>query len=1157
MKHEITSLSFAGGLNLKADPKVVKENQTTIADNVIYQTAGIVRKRNGFTTLGMDLETGYIYKTVTTSTGTITVRHGNALANVNGELCFTDDKSFYTYSPLTNKWTQRGDVSETKVEKNVSMVSDLKQVFTTSNLTNLGYADIDDVRCVVANINVYIPTFDEFYARDIPSVGNDGGAVVGFWDKSKNEWIMPPFKLDFSSFSSREKFAYSPVVVAYDRTFRIHVQVPHHENVDSDMRLYIGCIDADAIIAGTYDYATTVNQFTVVPDGAMACFGVREDANGSGIEYGYFPDDTHGLDACVSPNLSFRKSYCVVTGPLAGSVVGTSGGFLATLGTTGPAVNKILQFDTPTSVVPSRVGTTALDSRLHVAANGYVVISGYVGTQATAAVLVEFDPTNPIPAPNLWPIPFPEQISQGGAFVLTGLALDSFSNAIGMFSTRQALSAIPTDAPVPNSSYGFVPFSLSRASATYIITPGTPCVFPASDFCGQIDPLTKPVYTVDPTADFAWNEWVRMSGGLNGGQEEYALLDLTNFKTRTRVAYQTAKPAGPMPPDHLADVWRSDLSPTVLGALAFNENTSAVFEFPNRLEDMTTEAGFTASPTRKIIPLDKGAFITGSRPSYYDGVTVRELGFDSWPELNIATVAVVPTTPVLGLITATSGQLTPASVYRYTGIFRYFDNVGRQVLSAPFPTSVIATTPVGTIGSAVMFHTKHPIQYMTDMFAVNPLSTNVNPNFVSTYTAVLYRTTADDSQNYRELGLWTTSPSVVAGFVTFIDNTSDTVLRNSGLPFLYGFAGTGELTNDPPPACSIAIASQQRLYVVSDETPTRIYFSKPFAANRAPEFNYLSFIEIDPNSGPITGLGLIDSNLVVFKERVIYVVTGTGPNAAGQGAFNDPSILWSEDGCIAPNSVVVTSMGIFYQSKRGIQLLNRSQTNEYVGALVESYTRDAIVTSALIVAARSQIRFFMSDGTVLVYDYLLQLWSRFVSDYDMNVNASTLFDDKPTFLEHYRDSVMFETDDLFRDDNPFYTAQPFPDPPTKDPPTPVTLTLETGWIKFSGLQTWNRLRRVSVLGDYKSENTAELSLAYDYTPTYVNTLSFATGTVIDTPGAYQWRARAPRQVMQAVRFKLVDTTTATTSGESYNLTGLTLEWATKGGIARQPDNKSK
>lgn len=406
----------------------------------------------------------------------------------------------------------------------------------------------------------------------------------------------------------------------------------------------------------------------------------------------------------------------------------------------------------------------------------------------------------------------------------------------------------------------------------------------------------------------------------------------------------------------------------------------------------------------------------------------------------------------------------------------------------------------------------------------------------------------------------------------YYDLTPDDCTQNSlvySQPATNLANATGEMPNDPPPPSAFAVTTTKRPFVASAENRTWLYPGKPYFPGRAPEFNAGQFIEIDPPSGDITGLAVLDQNVIIFKRDRIFVLAGEGPDATGAGVFNNTYPIATDTGCIDSASIVATEKGVYFRSIRGIQMIDRSLQVTYPGVMVERIVNGSEITSSVLVPAQNQIRWALRskdnsvagtqlDNVVLVFDYLQGKWSqyRFNPGYDprfsLRVEAQTLFKGNPFGLAGQG---------IFQDGGPENTlgVQQFMDGGSNL----VPMTIETGWIPLTGPQGWGRLRRVNVLGDFKTPHSLTLHFGYDYNEGYPYSVTYTPAATEGNPGGISeytakpgdvqnWRVRAPRQVAQAVRFKLVDNG----SGEACVITGLELETSQKSGATRVPDAQS-
>jgi hypothetical protein len=136
-----------------------------------------------------------------------------------------------------------------------------------------------------------------------------------------------------------------------------------------------------------------------------------------------------------------------------------------------------------------------------------------------------------------------------------------------------------------------------------------------------------------------------------------------------------------------------------------------------------------------------------------------------------------------------------------------------------------------------------------------------------------------------------------------------------------------------------------------------------------------------PGSGDIIALPSQDGTLFAMRETEIYALAGEPPSDNGtSGGIGAPRKLSSDVGCINPDSVVVTSLGIFFQSLRGIELLSRAQAVEPIGDPVSpELATYPIVTAAVLDDENGLVRISLTDatgtnGVDLVFDLLLKVW---------------------------------------------------------------------------------------------------------------------------------------------------------------------------------------
>ena len=577
--------------------------------------------------------------------------------------------------------------------------------------------------------------------------------------------------------------------------------------------------------------------------------------------------------------------------------------------------------------------------------------------------------------------------------------------------------------------------------------------------------------------------------------------------------------AGPLPnvathSDHLliAVAERAQAFSDASGVLFFLSGTSSIEVQP-----------FSAQRSYSAVELAGVLHVSGGFLGMYDGESFVEHGFHYFPE--------EPTG-----VTSSGGSVDDGD-HGYCVVYEWVDATGARHQSAP---SLITTVTVSSTNQTVTLTI--PTLRVTAKAPVNAAGVALAYPRANVSIAV-YRTVANATEFFRISSL--TSPlynDVTADSVSYVDTAADASIVG-GQP-LYTFGGVVE--DVAAPACSGLTVHKNRLVLISTETPLQLWYSKQVVPGQPVEMSDLFTINVDPAGGDeVTELESMDANLIVAKESTLSYISGDGP--ADTGASNDfstPQTITTDVGVSEPRSVVRMPLGLMFKSTKGIYLLGRDLAVAYVGADVEGFNGDAVI-SATLVRNTNQVRFGLDAGSALVFDYFMQQWSVFTY---RNLVDACLWQGSYAFIQD-NGRVLVENASVFTDAGLTYQ-----------------LKATTSWLAVAGVSGLQRVYSIMLLGDYKSPHSLRFSVAYDFnsSPTQVKTVDASglnpgvwggsTTWGSDSPWGgnfptYQWRLDLNRQKCTAVQLTFEDVQTSD-FGEGMTLSNLCL-WAGVIGTMKQ------
>jgi hypothetical protein len=439
--------------------------------------------------------------------------------------------------------------------------------------------------------------------------------------------------------------------------------------------------------------------------------------------------------------------------------------------------------------------------------------------------------------------------------------------------------------------------------------------------------------------------------------------------------------------------------------------------------------------------------LTGGFLWMYDGYLPVEHNFFLFPDVNISSpTRTAEWSATGGSMHAQPGGGSNTNAYFYQITYEWTDNQGNAFRSAPSIPIAVTTTGTGTSGSV---YVNVPTLRLTYKVA-NPVK------------IVIYRWSLAQQEYYQVTSI--TSPllnDTTVDHVTFIDTLEDSSILGNNLIYTTG----GVLEDSNAPASNLLTLFDTRLWLVDSEDKNLLYFSKQVIESTPVEMSDLLTMYIPPttgaqgSTGPITAISVMDDKLIIFKHNAIYYVNGTGPDNTGANSqYSPPIFITSTVGCDNQNSIVLMPQGLMFQSDKGIWLLGRGLDTNYIGAPVEQFN-SAIVESAQNIPATNQVRFILSSGVTLMYDYFYGQWGTFTG---VPAVRSCIYQNLHTFINKYG-NVYQETIGVYLDGS-----------------NPVLMQFTTGPLRLDALQSYQRAYFFYLLGTYISPHKLQISVAYDY-----------------------------------------------------------------------------
>lgn len=569
------------------------------------------------------------------------------------------------------------------------------------------------------------------------------------------------------------------------------------------------------------------------------------------------------------------------------------------------------------------------------------------------------------------------------------------------------------------------------------------------------------------------------------------------------------------------------------------ENTAIATPVANRILGVYSQTGvnlasFAFGQSVGSVEIALNLHLSGGFLWQYDGYLPVEHNFLLYPDS-------------VEVTTSTSGGSLTDQDYYYVACYEWEDNQGNVYRSAP-SIEVKQTTAGGNTSSNTV-----NVPYLRLTYKI-PNSAKI----------VIYRWSVAQPVYYRITSLTSVQVnSTTSDSLAFVDTLADSSIVGNDILYTTG----GVVEDVGAPAFDNVFLFDDRLWGIVSEDKNLLWYSKQVLEATPVEMSDLLTYYAAPSAGaqgptgPLKCGAAMDDKLILFKASAMSYINGSGPDNTGANSGYSPSPIFitSTVGCSNQKSIVFQPQGLMFefQSEAGNQiwLLGRDLSTQYIGAPVESLTQNATVQSAVNIPGTNQVRFTLSSGMTIMYDYYYSQWGTFTG---VPAISSCVYQGVQAFINSSGQAFQ-ETPGVYLDGS-----------------NPVLMAFTMGWLNLAGLQGYQRAFFFYLLGKYYSPHKLNIQVAYDYnssplhskiiTPTNFSPVYGGDGDDEENPYGQQalyggpedverWRVFLKRQRCQSLQISLdeiFDGSFGVQAGAGLTLSGLILVVAIKKGFRPEP-----
>lgn len=371
----------------------------------------------------------------------------------------------------------------------------------------------------------------------------------------------------------------------------------------------------------------------------------------------------------------------------------------------------------------------------------------------------------------------------------------------------------------------------------------------------------------------------------------------------------------------------------------------------------------------------------------------------------------LPTPPVMSLNLFTG---TGADTFRrsYKFLWCYIDEEGIRHRGPPSPEYRIRDENVDRNADSGTFRVQVPAaqlavpadRFLLEVYA-NPIVDGAVEDTLKLVDTLPLGSATSDS---------TSASSTLEVPYSYADTTQ-------GLPLLYTEGGV--LPNEARPTTGPIAFNRQRVWSFDGR---RLFFSK--TSKYLEPFSFNSNLYFDsPDGSDFTGVASLDEQTVAFTRTGVYLNRGQLPNDLGAGGSTVLHHLNSPTGCKNAQSVVESPMGVFFQGERGVYLLSRELSVEYIGFPVEDTLDSKSVDWGFYDKGNNEV-VLSAFGVVYAYNTLVRQWSTRVVSPNTNHGAwhpaqGTMFARSNRIYKEQRDANAEQILFPFKHSTPWVATQ--------------------------------------------------------------------------------------------------------------------------------------